>query len=121
MQQDTRAPETWRVVLAGGRIRNVMCATNESGRAWLPEDPRTYVVSDDGPREAAVMLAAHMRWAVAEILAPGELTREEAVVSAVKAEREACTQVARVKGQELGGRYASACNAVAGGIRARGT
>lgn len=72
--EDDPLPVVMRVRLLRGGQREVVCV---GGRAHLPEDPSEWVQSDDGPREAACMMAAHMRWAVLEILDPGQLSREE--------------------------------------------
>jgi hypothetical protein len=62
-----------------------LCDTSPGTRAWLVGDPGDYVVSDDTAREAVCMLAAHRRWAVSEIVAPGAqpLTKRLAAARAV--------------------------------------
>jgi len=68
------SPVTYRVEFVDGSTRPVAAC---GGKAWLPERPGTYVYSDDAEREAVTMLAAHLRWPVQSILAPGQKTRAE--------------------------------------------
>ena len=77
----------WRVVTGDSdapysssntRIQIVMA---QGGKAWNPSDPADYIYSDDGEREATARYASVKRWAVREILAPGELSREEEVAA----------------------------------------
>lgn len=77
-----RTVQTWRVPVEDGDIKYV---ETDGTRAWKKGRPRDYVVSDDTHREAVTLYAAHARWAVKEILAPGEVTREEAISEALQA------------------------------------
>ena len=79
-----RTVQTWRVPVVDDDIKYV---ETDGVRAWEKGRPQDYVVSDDTHREAVTMWAAHARWAVKEILAPGEVTREEAISEALQAFR----------------------------------
>ena len=79
--------ETWRVVLDDGNVREVfverdgdVCAASVAGHPIRFLSPI--------PRRAVVAMA--QCWPVREVLAPGEMTRDEAIAAAVAAEREAC-------------------------------
>lgn len=86
--------ETWRVLLETGEICTVLAAMhNESARAWLPENPRNIHYGDDRIREVVVKVAAHERWAVSEILAPGQLSSAEKAEAATLAERKRCGKI----------------------------
>lgn len=85
-----RAPETWRVIAPDGGVLHV---ETDGMRAWGAGHPQEYVVSDDGAREAVGMWASHERWSIAEVLAPGELSRAEAIAAAVGAETLRCVAV----------------------------
>lgn len=85
--EEASKPREWRVVTGDSdapysssntRIRIVMA---QGGKAWDPSDPSDYIYSDDGEREATVRYASVKRWAVREILAPGELSRAEEVAA----------------------------------------
>jgi len=70
--------ETWRVVTEGGAIGSLEARAEAGG--WHDVGGRQYHPLT--PLRAAIAHAAWERdWAVAEILAPGELTRAEAVAA----------------------------------------
>ena len=90
-------PQTWRVVLATGEVREVRVEISPDGRVWAE--------SADGAAEGAgadawlavMRVARFLGVSVREILAPGEPTRAELVaqLAAVTAEREQWAQWAR--------------------------
>ena len=108
--------DQWRVVLEGGEVRDM-------GLNEVQSDDRTslWTVDSSHPRGAprAVLLESCMRrgLAVQEIVAPGELTRAEAVA----AEREACAAICDAAYAEAGGAKADAGNFAASRIRDRST
>ena len=78
---------TFRAVLEGGEVREVLvesddcpacdAGTCEDGIGWLATAGDEEVYSTVGPRNAAMYACASAGWPVAEVLAPGEPTREE--------------------------------------------
>ena len=74
--------ETWRVVTEGGAIGSLEARAEAGG--WHDVGGRQYHPLT--PLRAAIAHAAWERdWAVVEILAPGELTRAEALADAQRA------------------------------------
>lgn len=109
------AADVWRIAIYGGEVLSVLVERSSRGRLWLS---RWNGLTWQGftPRAALASLAGDYRWDVAEILAPGEPTRAEAltalrtqhaadVAAAVARERERI--VARIRA------HADECNAAA--------
>lgn len=76
--------QTWRIVDSSGGVHDVSVTSNNGGIPWSASVPevtrRSYVSAPD-----AVVLVAHaMGWGIAEVLAPGERSREE-LAAAVRA------------------------------------
>lgn len=102
--------ETWRVALASGEVREVVVEYN--GVQW-----RTFVDDYFGwgraPQSAVAAVVGMHGWPVAEILAPGEPTRAEAIAAArregAEAMREAILAALR---QSLSGDQLRAIRAV---------
>ena len=93
------AAQTWRVVLAP-RTPDGAAEERQLTVVWVERFGGTWTCGGHGyhrsPRRAAMMAAFTLDYDVAEILAPGELTRAEAV-AAVTAERdEARAEVRRL-------------------------
>lgn len=74
------APEMWRLVDGRGGVREVPVRV-EGGLLLVGPGPQPrYFASEEPPRLALMHYAMSMRWPIAEILAPGERTRSEALV-----------------------------------------
>lgn len=82
--------DLYRVVLDDGSVREAPCA--REGRLWRVDGSEGL---DRDPFAAVTRYAASYDWPVREILAPGEVTRDEAIAAAVKAEREGCKAAVR--------------------------
>lgn len=71
------APETWRVVLESGEVREVSLARSHMvGAPWVPNGDGLCGAAD--PRIAVAAYAGARALPAREILAPGEATRAEA-------------------------------------------
>lgn len=73
--------ETWRVVLASGEVREVDVIPQDGGR-WAASGRHLRGAGFGGSREEAIARWLTMNGDVREILAPGELTRAEAIAAA---------------------------------------
>ena len=73
--------ETWRVVLAGGSVREVRVEINDDGRVWAESDDGTAEGSATDARMAVQRVVRFLGITVREILAPGEPTRAEAIAA----------------------------------------
>ncbi len=86
-------PETWRVVVAAGNTESV--AVDKGDRGWWRVNdvpfPAALCVDD-----AVVDYARGMGWVIAEVRAPGELTRDEAVAAMYAECVTACSNEVRV-------------------------
>ncbi len=72
--------EMWRLVDGRGGVREVPVRV-EGGLLLVGRGPQPrYFASEEPPRLALMHYAMSMRWPIAEILAPGESTRSEALV-----------------------------------------
>ena len=93
--------ETWGVELDDGSVREVV-PRREAAGPHRP-DPKWWASDDDGgnardgesARVAVAAYASAKRWPVAAILAPGEVSAEDRIAAAVKAELEACKAAVR--------------------------
>ena len=69
---------TWRIVDGSGGVHEVSVTSHNGGIPWSASVPevtrRSYV---GGARDAVVLVAHAMGWSIAEVLAPGERSREE--------------------------------------------
>ena len=72
------AVQSWCVVLEDGTAREVLAADHVHGdsAAWLPEKPKRRKGAAS-MRVAVTRVATENDWPVAEVLAPGELSRAE--------------------------------------------
>ena len=85
--------ETWRVVLKRGRVRDVRVTETQAGPeiyASCGSHTTRSLGSCPSAREAVMALACVAGWPVVEILAPGEITRAEALDGARRAAAAAC-------------------------------
>lgn len=105
------AADVWRIAIYGGEVLSVLVERSSRGRLWLS---RWNGLTWQGftPRAALASLAGDYRWDVAEILAPGEPTRAEAltalraqhaadVAAAVAGERETCARLCEDRAAHL--------------------
>lgn len=94
--------ETWRVVLATGEVREVR-VHHDDPRSWTAECPALFG-AECGITPWAAVVRLTLRWPdrSREILAPGEMTRAEAVEAArregAEAMRDALAKVAACAG-----------------------
>ena len=70
--------ETWRVVTAAGNAESVVVDKSDNGWWRVNGVPLPLSLCPD---DAVVDYARSMEWVIAEVRAPGELTRDEAVAA----------------------------------------